>query len=114
MKEIIKGIVKGCKLSSCNLVGGETAEMPGTYTKGKFDIAGFAVGLVEKKKILNKKIKNNDLILAIPSNGLHSNGYSLVRYLLKKKKINIKTSKFLKDELIRPTKIYVKEISLIN
>ncbi len=114
LKHLIKGIVKGCDIAGCKLVGGETAEMPGTYTKGKFDIAGFAVGLVEKKKILNKKIRNNDLILAVPSNGLHSNGYSLVRYLLKKKKINLKKSKFLKDELIRPTKIYVKELSLIN
>ena len=114
LKHLVRGIVKGCDIAGCKLVGGETAEMPGTYTKGKFDIAGFAVGLVEKKKILNKKIKNNDLILAVPSNGLHSNGYSLVRYLLKKKKINLKTSKFLKEELIRPTKIYVKELSLIN
>ena len=114
LKHLVRGIVKGCDIAGCKLVGGETAEMPGTYTKGKFDIAGFAVGLVEKKKILNKKIRNNDLILAVPSNGLHSNGYSLVRYLLKKKKINFKTSKFLKDELIRPTKIYVKELSLIN
>ena len=114
LKHLVKGIVKGCDIAGCKLVGGETAEMPGTYTKGKFDIAGFAVGLVEKKKILNKRIRNNDLILAVPSNGLHSNGYSLVRYLLKKKKINLKTSKFLKDELIRPTKIYVKELSLIN
>ncbi len=114
LKHLVRGIVKGCDIAGCKLVGGETAEMPGTYTKGKFDIAGFAVGLVEKKKILNKKIRNNDLILAVPSNGLHSNGYSLVRYLLKKKKINLKASKFLKDELIRPTKIYVKELSLIN
>ncbi len=114
LKHLVKGIVKGCDIAGCKLVGGETAEMPGTYTKGKFDIAGFSVGLVEKKKILNKKIRNDDLILAVPSNGLHSNGYSLVRYLLKKKKINLKTSKFLKDELIRPTKIYVKELSLIN
>ena len=114
LKHLVRGIVKGCDIAGCKLVGGETAEMPGTYTKGKFDIAGFAVGLVEKKKILNKKIRNNDLILAVPSNGLHSNGYSLVRYLLKKKKINLKTSKFLKDELIRPTKIYVKELSIIN
>ena len=114
LKHIVRGIVKGCDIAGCKLVGGETAEMPGTYTKGKFDIAGFAVGLVEKKKILNKKIRNNDLILSVPSNGLHSNGYSLVRYLLKKKKINLKTSQFLKNELIRPTKIYVKELSLIN
>ena len=88
MKSIIKGILKGCKQSQCELVGGETAEMPGTYGKGKFDIAGFAVGIVDNKNILNKnKVKLNDLIVAIPSNGLHSNGYSLVRYLLQKKKL---------------------------
>jgi len=111
LKSIIKGIVKGCKLSDCELVGGETAEMPGTYSKGKFDIAGFAVGIVGKNKILNKnKIKKNNLILAIPSNGLHSNGFSLVRYLINKKKININKNKFLKSELLKPTKIYVKEI----
>ena len=116
LKQIIKGVVKGCKLSNCELVGGETAEMPGTYSKGKFDIAGFSVGIVEKKKILNKsKIKVNNLILGIPSSGVHSNGYSLIRYLLKKNKINLKKNKFLKKELIKPTKIYVKEIlSLIN
>ncbi len=116
LKSIIKGIVKGCKLSQCELVGGETAEMPGTYEKGKFDIAGFAVGVVSKNKILSKnKIKNNDLILAIPSSGLHSNGYSLVHYLLKQKKIDIKKNKFLKKELIKPTKIYVGEVlNLIN
>jgi phosphoribosylformylglycinamidine cyclo-ligase len=111
LKLIIKGIVNGCKQSECELVGGETAEMPGTYEKGKFDIAGFAVGVVSKNKILNKnKIKTNDLILAIPSSGLHSNGYSLVRHLLNQKKINIKKNKFLKTELLKPTKIYVKEV----
>ncbi len=116
LKEIIKGIKKGCDQSKCELVGGETAEMPGTYEKGKFDIAGFAVGVVGKDKVLRKnKIKKNNLILAIPSSGLHSNGYSLVRYLLKQKKINIKKNKFLKSELLKPTKIYVKEImNLIN
>ena len=116
LKSIIKGIVKGCDLSNCDLVGGETAEMPGTYEKGKFDIAGFAVGIVDEKNILHKnKIKKNDLILAIPSSGLHSNGYSLVRNIIKRKKINIKNNFFLKKELIKPTKIYVKEIlSLIN
>ena len=111
LKSIIKGIVNGCKQSSCELVGGETAEMPGTYEKGKFDIAGFAVGVVGSNKILSKnKIKNNDLVLAIPSNGLHSNGFSLVRYVINQKKINIKKDKFLKTELLRPTKIYVKEV----
>ena len=116
LKPLIKGIVKGCKISNCQLVGGETAEMPGTYEKGKFDIAGFAVGLVDEKKILRKRdIIENDLILAIPSSGLHSNGYSLVRYILKKEKINLKKNQFLKKELLRPTKIYVKEVlDLIN
>jgi len=111
LKQIIKGINKGCKISNCELVGGETAEMPGTYSKNKFDIAGFSVGVVDKKKILDKKkIKINDLIIAIPSSGIHSNGLSLVRHVLKKKKINLKNNKFLKKELIKPTKIYVKEI----
>jgi len=116
LKTIIKGINIGCNQSECELVGGETAEMPGTYEKGKFDIAGFAVGVVGKNRILKKnKIKKNNLIVAIPSSGLHSNGYSLVRYLLKQKKINIKKNKFLKSELLKPTKIYVKEImNLIN
>ena len=72
LKQIIKGIVKGCKISDCELVGGETAEMPGTYSKGKFDIAGFAVGVVDKNKILDKsKIKVNDLIMAIPVSYTH-------------------------------------------
>ena len=111
LKNIIKGINIGCKISGCELVGGETAEMPGTYEKNKFDIAGFAVGLVEKGKILHKnKIKKNDLILAVPSSGLHSNGYSLVRYILKKKKINFKNNMNLKKKLLTPTKIYVNEI----
>ena len=114
LKNLVRGIINGCNIAGCKLVGGETAEMPGTYSKGKFDIAGFAVGLVEKKKLLQNKIKNNDLILAVPSNGLHSNGFSLVRYVIKKKRINLKTNKFLKEELIRPTKIYVKELSIIN
>ncbi len=116
LKSIIKGIIKGCNISGCDLVGGETAEMPGTYEKNKFDIAGFAVGLVEQKKILNKNdIKENNLILAIPSSGLHSNGYSLVRNIIKGKNITINKNIFLKRELLKPTKIYVKEIlSLIK
>jgi len=116
LKSIIKGIIKGCNISGCDLVGGETAEMPGTYEKNKFDIAGFAVGLVEQKKILNKNdIKENNLILAIPSSGLHSNGYSLVRNIIKRKNIRINKNIFLKKELLKPTKIYVKEIlSLIK
>ena len=111
LKSILRGIVKGCKISGCELVGGETAEMPGTYEKSKFDIAGFAVGLVDEKNILHKKnIKKDDLVLAVPSSGVHSNGYSLVRHVLKNKKINLKNNSFLKIELLRPTKIHVREV----
>ena len=106
-KKILKGIFKGCKLSNCKLIGGETAEMPGIYSKDKFDLAGFSVGIVSKKKILNKnKVRSGDLILAIPSNGIHSNGFSLVRSILKKYKI----PSDLKKQLLNPTKIYSKEI----
>jgi len=116
LKSIIKGIIKGCKISKCELVGGETAEMPGTYEKNKFDIAGFAVGLVERDKILNKKkIKKKDLILAVPSSGLHSNGFSLIRYIIQKNKINLKKNCSLGKNLLKPTKIYVREVlDLIN
>ena len=111
LKPIIKGIQKGCEISGCSLVGGETAEMPGTYSKNKFDIAGFALGIVESKKLFRKNnIKKNDIIMAVPSNGLHSNGYSLVRNILNKNNININRNKYLKKELMRPTKIYVEEV----
>ena len=111
LKSILKGINIGCNIADCSLVGGETAEMPGTYSKNKFDIAGFAVGIVDPKKIIKKSnIKKNNLILAVPSSGVHSNGYSLIRNILKKKNIKIKKNSFLKKELLKPTKIYVKEI----
>ena len=111
-KKILKGIFKGCEISNCKLIGGETAEMPGIYSKDKFDLAGFSVGIVSKKKILSKNnVKNGNLILAIPSSGIHSNGYSLVRSILKKNKI----TKKLKKDLLKPTKIYTKEIlKLVN
>ena len=106
-KKILQGIFKGCKISKCKLIGGETAEMPGTYSKEKFDLAGFSVGIVSKKKILDKKnVKKGNIVLAIPSNGIHSNGYSLVRSILKKNKIPRKLS----NEILRPTKIYSNEI----
>ena len=106
-KKILKGILKGCKIANCKLIGGETAEMPGVYSKDKFDLAGFSVGLVSKKKILNKKkVKKDNLILAIPSSGIHSNGYSLVRSLIYKTKLTNQ----MKTELLKPTKIYTKEI----
>ena len=106
-KKILKGIFKGCEISNCKLIGGETAEMPGIYSKDKFDLAGFSVGIVSKKKILDKSnVKNGDIVLAIPSNGIHSNGYSLIRSILKKNKI----PSSLKKEILRPTKIYSEEI----
>ena len=106
-KKILKGIFKGCKISDCKLIGGETAEMPGIYSKDKFDLAGFSVGIVSKRKILNKnKVEENDIVLAIPSNGIHSNGFSLVRSILKKHGV----PKKLKNELLKPTKIYSKEV----
>ena len=114
IKNILDGIVHGCKIANCSLVGGETAEMPGTYAKNKFDLAGFAVGVVDKKNLLHKnKIKVNDIVLAIPSSGLHSNGFSLIRSILKKRK-NTYLSPLIKKELIKPTKIYVDEINKIN
>ena len=107
IKLILKGIIKGCSIAKCELIGGETAEMPGIYSKDKFDLAGFSVGLVSKKKILNKKnVENEDIIVAIPSSGIHSNGYSLVRSILKNKIISKKNKK----ELLKPTKIYTNEI----
>ena len=107
LKKILKGILKGCKLAGCDLIGGETAEMPGIYKKNKFDLAGFSTGIVSKKKILKKEsVKNGDIILAIPSTGIHSNGYSLVREILKKNKLPIEIKKIL----LKPTKIYVEEI----
>ncbi len=111
IKIILKGIMRGCDLSECKLIGGETAEMPGIYEKNKFDLAGFSVGIVSKKKLLNKKkVRNNNIILAIPSSGIHSNGYSLVRSILKKNKISQK----IKSQLLKPTKIYTKEVLKLN
>ena len=107
MKKILKGIIKGCDISLCSLVVGETAEMPGIYDKDKFDLAGFSVGIVSKKKLLHKlRVTKGNVVLAIPSSGVHSNGYSLIRSIL----INKKISNKLKKDLLTPTKIYTKEI----
>jgi len=107
LKKILSGIIKGCAISDCSLIGGETAEMPGVYNKDKFDLAGFSVGIVSKKKLIHKRnVLDKDIVLGVPSSGIHSNGYSLVRSILKNKKINKK----IKKELLTPTKIYTKEI----
>ena len=119
--EVIKGIVEGCKQAGCSLIGGETAEMPGFYPKGEYDLSGFAVGVVDKDKIIDgSKIRKGDAIIGLASNGLHSNGYSLVRKLffdIKKMKTSARIAEFgtsLGEELLKPTKIYVKAFNAIR
>jgi len=116
--EIIKSIAKGCKMSECALIGGETAEMPGLYNKNDFDLAGFCVGIIEKKNILPKKnINNRDIIIGLKSSGLHSNGYSLINYLIKEGKLNLNSRlnrKKIGDILVQPTKIYTNILKLQN
>jgi len=119
--EVIEGIVTGCKESGCSLIGGETAEMPGFYPEGEYDLSGFAVGVVDKEKIINgSKIKEGDVIIGMASNGLHSNGYSLVRRLFFDiRKMSVDTyvpdlENTLGEELLRPTKIYVKAFTALK
>ena len=105
-EQVIRGIHKGCEESDCALLGGETAEMPGFYPPGEYDLAGFAVGMVEKKDLIDRKsVKDGDILLGLPSSGVHSNGYSLVR-----KVFNDNELKALGAELLEPTKIYVRPI----
>ena len=114
---IVEGVAEGCVQAGCALIGGETAEMPGFYPVDEYDLAGFSVGVVDKKKILNnKKMKEGDVIIALPSSGVHSNGFSLVRKVFDVEKADIKTplaelgGKSLGETLLTPTKIYVKPI----
>ncbi len=112
--QIVSGIAEGCKRASCSLIGGESAEMPGMYAKDDFDLAGFAVGIAEKEEIdRSQKVKEGNILIALPSSGIHSNGYSLVRKLLFEK-LDLKfdsdfEGKKLIDVLLGPTRIYVKE-----
>jgi phosphoribosylformylglycinamidine cyclo-ligase len=104
--DVVKGINDGCIEAGCSLIGGETAQMPGMYREGEYDIAGFCVGVVERDKIINgDKIKAGDTVIGIASSGLHSNGYSLVRKVFGEREL-----KRMSSELLKPTKIYVKPI----
>jgi phosphoribosylaminoimidazole synthetase len=114
--DVIKGILEGCNQAGCQLLGGETAEMPGFYSKGKYDIAGFSVGLLDSRQVKKNKVEKDDIIIGIKSSGLHSNGYSLVRKIIKDKNISLKKyfdfdkKKTVGKYLLEPTLIYVNLI----
>lgn len=117
IEHIVKGVSEGCIQAGCSLIGGETAEMPGMYPEDEYDIAGFAVGIADKSKLVTgQNIQAGDILLGISSNGIHSNGYSLVRkVLLEKGGLTLdqhidQLGHTLGEELLRPTKIYVKPI----
>ena len=105
--QVVKGIARGCELAGCALIGGETAEMPGMYPEGEYDLAGFCVGVVEKKKILNgRSIKPGDVLLGLASSGAHSNGYSLIRKIVGR----ARPDPSMLQALMEPTRIYVKSV----
>jgi len=119
--EVVKGIAEGCKQAGCSLIGGETAEMPGFYPEGEYDLAGFAVGVVDRDKIINgSDIKEGAAVIGLASSGLHSNGYSLVRKVffdIKKMSASAYISELgtsLGEELLKPTKIYVKAFNAVK
>jgi len=113
-ESVIKGISKGCKEAGAALIGGETAEMPGFYTKGEYDLAGFCVGIVEKRRLIDgNDIEQGDIILGLGSSGPHSNGYSLIRHVIERNKISLTEPlgpQTLGDVLLAPTRIYVAAI----
>ena len=119
MEKVIEGIVAGCNEAECPLVGGETAEMPDFYPEDRYDLAGFAVGIVEKDSIIDgKKIEDGDVIIGIPSSGLHSNGFSLVRRFIRDKGLSLDRiypplDKPLYEELLTPTRIYWRQIKIL-
>ena len=111
--DVIKGIAYGCELAGCALIGGETAEMPSMYPEGEYDLAGFAVGLIEKENIISgRSIVPGDVVLGLSSSGAHSNGYSLIRKIIERSGIDLlaETNKQLALDLLAPTRIYVKAL----
>ena len=115
--DIVKGVCDGCVAAGSALIGGETAEMPGFYPENEYDLAGFAVGIVDKDKIIdNKKTEVGDVLIALPSSGVHSNGFSLVRRIIEKKSLDINekyiylSGRTLGEALLEPTRIYVKPV----
>ncbi len=118
ISDIVKGMAEGCRQAGCALIGGETAEMPGFYSPGEYDLAGFVVGIVDKNNVIDgSNIKAGDVLIGLPSSGLHSNGYSLVRRVLFER-ANMTAGTYAADlgchlgeELLRPTKIYVDQIT---
>ncbi len=113
--DVIKGIAAGCEQSGCALIGGETAEMPSMYPDGEYDLAGFAVGVVEKERVINgRNIAAGDIVLGLASNGAHSNGYSLIRKIIERDQPDLDASfdgsTTLRQAIIAPTRLYVKPI----
>ena len=116
IEQIVKGVTDGCKMANCALIGGETAEMPGFYPAAEYDMAGFAVGVADKKKIVDgKRIQAGDVLVGLASNGVHSNGFSLVRRVLRPSEDTVKEfveslGTTLGEALLAPTRIYVKPV----
>jgi phosphoribosylformylglycinamidine cyclo-ligase len=105
--QVVKGIARGCELAGCALIGGETAEMPGMYPEGEYDLAGFCVGVVERRKIIDgRAIRPGDVLIGLASSGAHSNGFSLIRKIVER----ARPEAALLDALMAPTRIYVKSI----
>ena len=117
IEAIVAGVADGCRQAGCALVGGETAEMPGMYAEGEYDIAGFTVGVVEKSQLIDgSKVRAGDVLVGVASSGVHSNGFSLVRKIVADNCLNLRESypelsnKQLGEVLLTPTKIYVKQV----